>query len=89
MPNLDDYNKLVENRPYKWSAEDVNYREAEGRHRCARCLHFYERRIDHFGVCELFRSDDTDEEGVQPNFTCDWYTTNGKSFPLQANEEDS
>lgn len=82
-PSLEEYEKLVEERPRKWSAEQVNYRPGDGPEFCKGCRHFYERRLDRFGVCEVFRSKETDEEGVQPNFVCDWWTQDGRKFPLQ------
>lgn len=77
------YKRLMEDRPLKWDTSDVNYRPSEGKERCSRCLHFYLRNIDHFGVCEIFRSETTDQEGVQPGYTCDFFTRDGERFPLQ------
>lgn len=90
MPTLADYRKLMEDRPEKWSPDDVNYREAGGRDRCARCLHFYERHLDRHGVCELMRSEATDRDGVDPDYVCDFYTRDGEVFPLlEGNREET
>lgn len=83
LKTLEEYRELVEDRPLKWTAEDVGYRRAEsGEPACKRCKHFFERRLDKFGVCEIFRSEDTDEEGVDPNWTCSFNTLDMKKFPL-------
>jgi hypothetical protein len=75
----------MKDRPEKMSAEDVDYRESEGKERCGRCLHFYERRVDSHGVCEIFRSEEADEDGVNPIYVCDFYTPDGEKFPLHEN----
>ena len=82
MPTLNDYRDLVSDRPEKFSAEEVQYRRAEGKERCSRCIHFYERRLDTLGVCEIMRSEETDEKGVLPNWVCDFTTQDGETFPL-------
>ena len=87
MPTLQEYRDLVEDRPDKWTADEVNYRPADDRRRCSRCLHFYERRIDALGVCELFRSDETDDKGVLPNWVCDFFTRDGETFPLRDGDD--
>lgn len=87
MKSLEAYKELVEDRPRKWSEEDVNYRKAEGKEECERCIHFFERRIDKFGVCELMRSERTDEDGVNPEWTCSFFTKDGKTFPLLAGDK--
>lgn len=79
----EDYNNLVSDRPDKATAEEVKYRLAEGKERCYDCLHFFVRRLDKFAVCEIFRSEDTDEDGVNPKYVCDWFTPNGDDFPLR------
>lgn len=77
-----EYNKLIEDRPDKFDAEDVGYREAEGRERCGRCIHLFIRKLDNFGVCEIFRSDETDDDGIDPDHVCDFFTRDGSNFPL-------
>lgn len=79
----DSYLRLIANRPYKFAAEEVDYREAEGQERCENCLHFYQRRIDDYGVCEIFRDGEgDDEESIEPTWVCSFHTTNGANFPL-------
>lgn len=76
------YDRLLENRPFKFSAEEVNYRDAEGEERCENCVHFYTRKVDGFNVCEIFRDDETDEKGIDTVYACDFHTADGKTFPL-------
>ncbi len=80
--DLEDYTKLVADRPVKFSDEEVDYRESDGKEKCGKCLHFYTRQLDGFGVCEIFRSDETDKEGVMPDMVCSFFTRDGEVFPL-------
>lgn len=83
MVTLDTYREIVADRPHKLNAEQVGYRKAEaGEPSCKACLHFFERRLDKFGVCELYRDEDIDEQGINPNWTCSFQTVDGKKFPL-------
>jgi hypothetical protein len=74
------YEALMADRPEKFDPEDVNYREADSRQRCWNCLHFYMRRIDEFGVCEIMRPQD--DGSVEPDYVCDYFTKDGETFPL-------
>jgi hypothetical protein len=76
------YERLMQSRPVKFDAEEVSYREAEGEEKCQNCQHFFERVIDKFHTCEIFRDEETDKNGVSPNFRCDFFTSNGTDFPL-------
>jgi hypothetical protein len=84
MVTLDEYREIVADRPEKFSAEEVGYEEApEGSAlRCAACLHYFRRAIDGFTTCEIFRSEETDTEGVKPDWRCRFYTVDGQVFPL-------
>lgn len=79
----DDYLKLLDDRPVKFDAQQVGYEAApEGSQmRCAACRHYYHRAIDGFAVCEVFRSDETDQEGVKPDWRCMFWNVDG-SLPL-------
>jgi hypothetical protein len=82
--SFEEYEQLLEDRPQKFTADQVNYREAEGEEKCRRCIHFFtqgggERR----NVCEVFRPDNED---VDPDFVCDFVTQDGKKYPLQKEE---
>jgi len=88
MITLEDYRKLVAERPEKFTEEDVGYRSAyNGGPQCKGCLHFFERRLDKFGVCEIMRSRATDEDGVNPSWTCRFNTVDMQKFPLLEQKE--
>jgi hypothetical protein len=82
-----DYNHLIDDRPEKWLPDSVHYRPSDGEEKCRRCLHFYTRKLDGFGVCELIRDADTDEDGVDGDNVCDFYTQDGENFPLLEDTE--
>lgn len=77
----ESYLRLVENRPYKFDSEEVNYRKSDGEEACERCVHFFERLTDKFHVCEIFRPV-KGKETVDPEFVCDFFTADGESHPL-------
>jgi hypothetical protein len=78
------YDELVEDRPRKFTPEEVGYGKApEGSAiRCASCIHFFRRTIDGLSTCEIMRSTLTDAEGVMPDWRCAFQTTDGDVFPL-------
>ena len=82
MVSLKEYKKLIEERPRKFSAEEVDYRDGaeELPCVCSRCIHFFERARDKFAVCEVMRP--TGEESVDQFYTCDMYSPDGEKFPL-------
>jgi hypothetical protein len=83
MATMKEYEAMVSDRPEKFDAEEVNYRDSEKTNqKCGRCLHLFERKLDGLKTCEIFRSDVTDEEGVDEDYTCDFFTRNGTDFPL-------
>lgn len=80
--DLEDYTKLLADRPAKFDEKEVNYRESTEKEKCGRCFHLFSRRLDKFKVCEIFRNDEVDEDGINPNYVCDFFTRDGESFPL-------
>lgn len=82
MPTVtkNSYLRLMDNRPYKFDQEEVNYRDGEGEEVCGTCVHFFERVIDGFHTCEIFRP--SDDSAVNPKYVCDFHTTDNKTFPL-------
>jgi hypothetical protein len=80
MADLKDYNELLNEKMEKFSPEQVDYRDAVGKERCGRCIHYFERKIDRYGICELVRLED--EDPVSPDYTCDFWTPDGENFPL-------
>jgi hypothetical protein len=90
MVSLDEYLDLLDDRPRKFTAKEVGYQAApEGSVlRCATCLHFFHRAIDNFSVCEIFRSEETDRNGVKPHWRCGFWTLDGSVHPLLEKEEE-
>lgn len=82
----DTYDRLLENRPFKLSADEADYRKAEGPEKCAGCIHLFERRADHFLVCEVVRPDEDGIEAIQPAYTCMFQTEDGQNYPLLKEE---
>lgn len=81
MKSLADYESLMSDRPRKFTPSDVGYREATALvHRCRRCIHFYSRIVDRFGVCEIMRP--SADEPVDPDYVCVFQTKDGDTFPL-------
>ena len=76
----DFYERLMASRPVKFDEGEVNYRDAEGEEMCRGCAHFYERMIDKFHTCEIFRPED--DSAVDPGYVCDFFTANSEDFPL-------
>ena len=84
MVTLEQYHEILEDRPRKFSAEEVNYSKAKSDLiNCSHCIHFYIRFVDGpFATCEIFRSAQTDKVGVFPHYKCIFQTPAGQSFPL-------
>ena len=80
--SFSDYESMMSDRPKKFTPEQVNYRDADSLHiRCLRCVHFYQRARDLYGVCEIMRP--KDDEPVNPDYFCDFFSTDGEEFPLR------
>lgn len=89
-PPLELYREIINDRPKKLTESEVNYRESDSpvyAKRCRRCLHFFERALDGFSVCELMRPDS--DESVEPDHVCDFFTRDGEDFPLLGEHENS
>lgn len=91
MVILKEYFSIMLDRPKKLSEEDVGYGPApEGSEMtCVNCLNYYRRSRDGHPVCQIFRSDKTDEEGVLPDWRCQFYTITGDVFPLLEEDEEA
>ena len=74
----ESYLRLVENRPYKFDSEEVNYRDSEGEEKCQTCAHFFERVVDQFHTCEIFRP--VSDASVNPDYVCNFHTV-GETTP--------
>jgi hypothetical protein len=76
----DIYLRVMEDRPFKLSAEEVDYRKSEGSERCGGCAHFYQRKIDGHTVCEVFRPEDDDN--IIENYVCNFWNDDNEHYPL-------
>jgi len=83
-----EYDKLIAERPRKFTPNEVGYRKAPrgSEQRCENCGHFYVRKVDGFTTCEIMRSAETDEKGVDPKYLCNWWTRDGEDHPLAGKE---
>lgn len=73
------YDDLMNQEVSKFSEQDVDYRRSGEDEDCGNCIHFMVRNIDHLGVCEIVRPE---EDGIDPDWVCDFWTSNGRDFPL-------
>jgi hypothetical protein len=80
--DLEGYTKLLADRPAKFDDSEVDYRESQGKEKCGRCIHLFSRKLDGFNVCEVFRNDEIDNDGIDPEYVCDFFTRDGEVFPL-------
>lgn len=77
------YDDLLKDRPVKFTPEEVGYTDAgDSAMRCSTCRHYYLRQIDQFAVCEILRSDEIDDEGINPGWRCRFWTIDGERLPL-------
>lgn len=83
MISFELYDRLLQDRPFKFAAEDVNYTDSTDEYHCKGCVHFYTRKIDGWSVCEILRDvqSDDDEKPIDPEWRCDFWTSNGTAFP--------
>jgi hypothetical protein len=83
MISFPEYERLLGDRPAKFDADDVEYREAEGPERCSRCIHFFQSKDR--ATCEIFRPDD--DQDVDANWVCQFYSFDGEEYPLLGEKE--
>jgi hypothetical protein len=76
-----EYLALCEDRPEKFSAEEVNYRKCEDvGNECEHCFRFYQQVAgEKRTTCEIFRPDG--EESVEPEYVCDFFSRDGSEYP--------
>jgi hypothetical protein len=80
---FEQYQKLIEDRPEKFTPEEVHFRKATVYEpKCAGCLHWFFSPMRADSVCEIMRPDTGDSETVPSWFTCKFQTSDGKDFPL-------
>ena len=88
LVDLTDYAILMGMRPKKFTPEQVGYEEADedSPYRCSSCIHFFRRNYDGLATCEIMRSEETDKDGVRPDYRCRFWTVTGDEFPLLEDE---
>ena len=84
------YDRMISDRPLKFDAEEVNYTEAVNYSTysflqnddpcCKKCIHFFTREVDGHHTCEIFRPDE--DASVEPEYVCDFFSSDGSEFPL-------
>ncbi len=78
--SLDLYQRILESRPLKLSAEEVDYRPGDKEHACSGCVHLFTRQVDSFHTCEIFRPEDDDT--VIANYVCSFWSDDNENHPL-------
>jgi len=81
----EQYDQLIADRPPKASPANVNYRRGTGRDLCRECVHFFTSRPQRRSVCQIMRP--KNGASVFGDFTCDFFTRDGKTFPLLKEEK--
>ena len=76
----DLYDRIVADRPFKLSADEVNFREGGSEAHCRGCVHYYVRKADGFTVCEIYRPED--DAMIPADGVCDFFSEDGENFPL-------
>lgn len=76
-----DYEKMLADRPEKFTAEQVGYRKAdEVGKQCGQCIHLYKEVVgDQRTVCEILRLDP--EDSINPEFVCMFTSRDGVEYP--------
>ena len=64
LATLDEYHKMMDDHPRKLDEDQVEYRRSTEHEKCCHCIHFFERRLDDYGVCELMLPDNGDVKTV-------------------------
>jgi len=78
--SLEEYERLMEDRPAKFTAEEVNFHLAKAHEpMCCACMHWYRGAVMEKDVCEIMRPKN---EQVPWNWTCQFHTKDGERFPL-------
>jgi hypothetical protein len=81
--SFSEYEKMLADRPTKFSQEQVNYRKAEDVGKaCQYCIHFYQQVAgEKRTVCEILRLEP--EGPIDPEWVCDFTSRDGKEYPYQ------
>ena len=83
MKTLEDYYNLIDDRPAKFTADEVGFRKAATTAMCASCIHWYRSAGGEHDVCEIMRPEN---EQVPYDWVCRFWTSDGEKFPLLEGE---
>ena len=91
MLSMAEYKKIIADRPEKASAADVNFRmkALEPQKSCSDCFHFYSGPTAKRNVCELTTGPDPESRHIPREADCDYWTNDGKVFPLLGRKKPS
>lgn len=79
---LADYHQLMDDRPVKFTPEQVSYSpKPKYAQVCDDCVHFFRGKTAKRNVCEIMRPT-SDTESVAPCGWCRFYTNDYRTFPL-------
>lgn len=87
---LADYERIVADRPTKFSEREAGYTPASKNktdYHCDECLHFYEGKIAKRNVCEIMRRNG--EATIEPEANCRFWTMTGLKHPLLKESKES
>lgn len=76
----EEYLELLDDRPFKFTPEQVNFREAlDYEPPCCSCVHWHYAPMRNTAVCEVMRPP---QEHVPSHWTCVFHTTDMEHYPL-------
>lgn len=78
LVTLEQYYRLMDNRPEKFKPEEVKFQYSEGVDPCCACVHWFHNPITDSKVCEVMRPP---EEEVPADWTCMFFTQDYETFP--------
>lgn len=83
---LSDYHEVMEDRPMKFTPEQVGYSpKPKFKEVCDDCVHFFRGRAAKRNVCEIMRPH-SETESVAPCGYCRFWTNDYVTFPLADKE---
>lgn len=80
---LEKYDKLLADRPEKFSGREASYTPASENkttYHCSDCRHFFTGKVAGYNVCEVVRLQP--ERSIEPKAKCRYWTRTGERFPL-------
>lgn len=86
IATLEQYYQAMDDRPEKFTPEQVKFAKAPDSYTCANCVHWFHNPITDSKVCEIMRPD-TEDEIVPPDWTCMFWTMDYETFPKMEEQE--